>query len=149
MANDPWSHSINYPSEKREHHCNNIISASETEKLQCNSGPKNLLVIVSQNQPKNVSFTKNSPTNFHGKLRKMIKTMKISIFKKLEKSQMMKLFLVIFNHRACFSKGINVLKPTFWTIANICPRRSPLSLTQYLFFGLKTIRPRKHGKVLY
>ena len=93
---------------------------------------------MSQNQPKNVSFTKNSPTNFHGKLRKMIKTMKISIFKKLEKSQMMKLFLVIFNHRACFSKGINVLKPTFWTIANICPRLSPFSRRlQYLFFGFR------------
>lgn len=63
----------------------------------------------------------------------------------------MRLFLGgFFNHSACyFSKGINVLKPTFWTIANICPRRFPLSLTQYLFFGLKTIRPRKHGKVLY
>ena len=38
----------------------------------------------------------------------------------------------------CFSKGINVLKPTFWTIANICPRLSPFSRRlQYLFFGFR------------
>ena len=37
-----------------------------------------------------------------------------------------------------FSKGINVLKPTFWTIANICPRLSPFSRRlQYLFFGFR------------
>ena len=47
--------------------------------------------------------------------------------------------VVILSFLPCFSKGINVLKPTFWTIANICPRLSPFfsRLLQYLFFGFR------------
>ena len=46
--------------------------------------------------------------------------------------------VVIHSFLPCFSKGINVLKPTFWTIANICPRLSPFSRRlQYLFFGFR------------